>query len=114
MRTRGTRSRNTPPGRTTAFGLTSVSPTHSRPARRRKRNDGQAEPDGFRSRIPGTDLELRHHTLDDVKGVFTNLLNGAVSHVLEERFGYERLLIYQDGCVYLTERTPRNQQSTRT
>jgi len=59
---------------------------------------------GLEVAYPGTDLELRHHTLDDVKGVFTNLLNGAVSHVLEERFGYERLLIYQDGCVYLTER----------
>ncbi|WP_280518337.1 type I-D CRISPR-associated protein Cas10d/Csc3 [Halococcus dombrowskii] len=58
---------------------------------------------GLEVAYPGTDLELRHHTLDDVKGVFTNLLNGAVSHVLEERFRYERLLIYQDGCVYLTD-----------
>ncbi len=58
---------------------------------------------GLEVAYPGTDLELRHHTLDDVKGVFTNLLNGAVSHVLEERFGYERFLIYQDGCVYLTD-----------
>ncbi|WP_049904832.1 type I-D CRISPR-associated protein Cas10d/Csc3 [Natrialba asiatica] len=58
---------------------------------------------GLEVAYPGTDLELRHHTLDDVKGVFTNLLNGAVSHVLEERLGYERLLIYQDGCVYLTD-----------
>jgi len=41
-----------------------------------------------------------------VKGVFTNLLNGAVSHVLEEHFRYERLLIYQDGCVYLTDESP--------
>ena len=58
---------------------------------------------GLEVAYPGTDLELRHHTLDDVKGVFTNLLNGAVSHVLEERFRYERFLIYQDGCVYLTD-----------
>jgi CRISPR-associated protein Csc3 len=58
---------------------------------------------GLEVAYPGTDFKLRHHTLDDVKGVFTNLLNGAVSHVLEERFRYERLLIYQDGCVYLTD-----------
>ncbi|MFC7131433.1 type I-D CRISPR-associated protein Cas10d/Csc3 [Haloferax chudinovii] len=57
---------------------------------------------GLEVAYPGTDLELQHHTLDDVKGVFTNLLSGAVSNVLKERFGYERLLIYQDGCVYLT------------
>ena len=57
---------------------------------------------GLEVAYPGADLTLRHHTLDDVKGVFTNLLNGAVSHILEGRFGYERFLIYQDGCVYLT------------
>lgn len=50
---------------------------------------------------PRANLELRHHTLDDVKGVFTNLLNGVTSTVLQDR-GYELLLIYQDGCVYLT------------
>lgn len=57
---------------------------------------------GLEIAYPGADLKLQHHTLDDVKGMFTNLLNGAVSNVLEDRFGYERLLIYQDGCVYLT------------
>jgi len=50
---------------------------------------------------PETDLELRHHTLDDVKGVLTNLLNGAVDRTLSARAGYERLLVYQDGCVYV-------------
>lgn len=52
---------------------------------------------------PRANLELRHHTLDDVKGVFTNLLNGVTSTVLQERAGYELFLIYQDGCVYLTD-----------
>lgn len=51
---------------------------------------------------PETDLELRHHTLDDVKGMLTNLLNGAVDETLSARAGYEHLLVYQDGCVYLT------------
>lgn len=56
---------------------------------------------------PDVDLDLRTHVLDDVKGVFTNLLNGVVSRELEERSGYELLLIYQDGCVYLTEEGER-------
>ncbi|WP_306057008.1 type I-D CRISPR-associated protein Cas10d/Csc3 [Natronococcus wangiae] len=52
---------------------------------------------------PGVELELQSHTLDDVKGVFTNLLNGVVARELANRAGYELLLIYQDGCVYLTD-----------
>lgn len=52
---------------------------------------------------PGVDLDLRHHVLDDVKGVFTNLLNGIVARELNDRAGYELLLIYQDGCVYVTD-----------
>ncbi|GGN23497.1 type I-D CRISPR-associated protein Cas10d/Csc3 [Halarchaeum nitratireducens] len=52
---------------------------------------------------PDTDLELRQHTLDDVKGMLTNLLNGAVSEALGDRVSYEPLLVYQDGCVYLTD-----------
>ncbi|RLM41482.1 type I-D CRISPR-associated protein Cas10d/Csc3 [Haloarcula sp. Atlit-47R] len=52
---------------------------------------------------PGVDLELRHHVLDDVKGVFTNLLNGVAARELNDRAGYELLLIYQDGCVYVTD-----------
>lgn len=52
---------------------------------------------------PGSNLELRSHTLDDVKGVFTNLLNGVVSRELAEQAEYELLLIYQDGCVYVTD-----------
>lgn len=51
---------------------------------------------------PGSDLELRSHTLDDVKGIFTNLLNGVVARELADRADYELLLIYQDGCVYVT------------
>jgi CRISPR-associated protein Csc3 len=49
---------------------------------------------------PDSDVELRYHTLDDVKGVLTNLLNATVADNLEQK-GYERLLLYQDGCVYV-------------
>ena len=49
------------------------------------------------------EITLRSHTLDDIKGVFTNLLNSAVKDVLEEEFGHRLLAIYQDGCVYLVE-----------
>jgi CRISPR-associated protein Csc3 len=52
---------------------------------------------------PGTDLVLRTHVLDDVKGIFTNLLNGVVARELNARSGDELLLIYQDGCVYLAD-----------
>lgn len=55
---------------------------------------------------PGVDLDLRYHVLDDVKGVFTNLLNGIVARGMNDRAGYELLLIYQDGCVYVTESEP--------
>jgi len=51
---------------------------------------------------PGSDFDLRHHTLDDVKGVLTNLLNATVAEALEPE-GYERLLLYQDGCVYVVD-----------
>jgi CRISPR-associated protein Csc3 len=57
---------------------------------------------------PRADFELRCHVLDDVKGVFTNLINAATADLLETA-GYERLLVYQDGCVYLApgdEETP--------
>lgn len=56
---------------------------------------------GLAEAYPSTNLELRYHTLDDVKGVLTNVLNGVATRVLAERVGYELLLIYQDGCVYL-------------
>lgn len=48
------------------------------------------------------DLTLRYHALDDVKGVFTNLLNGVISKTLCEEYDYRLLAIYQDGCVYVT------------
>lgn len=49
---------------------------------------------------PGEDFEFRYHTLTDVKGILTNLVNESVAEALTER-GYEKLLLYQDGCVYL-------------
>lgn len=52
---------------------------------------------------PKVNLELRTHVLDDVKGIFTNLLNGVVTRELGEQAGYELLLIYQDGCVYVAD-----------
>ncbi len=57
--------------------------------------------DAVASAYPGADFELRRHVLDDVKGVLTNLVNASVSETLEA-YGYEKLLVYQDGCVYLT------------
>jgi CRISPR-associated protein Csc3 len=50
---------------------------------------------------PGKDFELRQHSLDDVKGLLTNLVNGAIGERLGDE-GYQQLLIYQDGCVYIT------------
>lgn len=58
---------------------------------------------GLAKAYPSTDLELRYHSLDDVKGVFTNILNGIISKVLTDRAGCELLLIYQDGCVYIAD-----------
>jgi CRISPR-associated protein Csc3 len=49
---------------------------------------------------PGENFELRRHVLDDVKGLLTNLLNKAIVEALAPD-GYEVLLVYQDGCVYL-------------
>lgn len=49
---------------------------------------------------PNEDFELRRHVLDDVKGILTNLVNGAIADHLGE-IDYQRLAIYQDGCVYL-------------
>jgi len=48
---------------------------------------------------PQADFVLRYHTLNDVKGILTNLVNKSAANVLTEQ-GYESLLIYQDGCVY--------------
>lgn len=55
----------------------------------------------FRDSFPGADMELTHHRTDHVSGIFTNLLNAAVSEYLQDEFGYTLLTIYQDGCVYV-------------
>jgi len=62
----------------------------------------------FEKCFPSADVELSYHRLDHVSGIFTNLLNAAISKNLEEKFGYTLLTIYQDGCVYLspTESSP--------
>ena len=49
---------------------------------------------------PNAVADLRRHSLTDVKGILTNLVNAAVAETLEQA-SYEQLLIYQDGCVYL-------------
>lgn len=49
---------------------------------------------------PGENFALGHHTLTEVKGLLTNLVNKAVADTVA-RQGYEKLLLYQDGCVYL-------------
>lgn len=57
--------------------------------------------DALTRAYPNASADLRRHGLDEVKGVLTNLVNAAVAETLNE-YGYEQLLIYQDGCVYLT------------
>jgi CRISPR-associated protein Csc3 len=52
------------------------------------------------SAYPGASFELRHHVLDDVKGVLTNFIHTAVSEHLRSQ-DFEPLLVYQEGCVYL-------------
>ncbi|PXF57954.1 MAG: type I-D CRISPR-associated protein Cas10d/Csc3 [Candidatus Methanogaster sp.] len=46
------------------------------------------------------DYELRHHNLDDVKGILTNFINKTIADYLKDK-GYKLLLIYDDGCVYI-------------
>jgi len=57
--------------------------------------------DAIIAAYPGADFDLRRHTLDDVKGILTNLVNAAVAETLNSD-GCELLLVYQDGCVYLS------------
>ncbi len=57
--------------------------------------------DTLTSAYPNASADLRYHVLSEVKGILTNLVNAAIAETLEAA-GYERLLIYQDGCVYLT------------
>ncbi|MGQ9558321.1 MAG: type I-D CRISPR-associated protein Cas10d/Csc3 [Desulfurispora sp.] len=42
-----------------------------------------------------------YHRLDDLKGLFTNLLHRAVSQVLEENYGLYPLLYFADSTLYL-------------
>lgn len=67
--------------------------------------------DLFRDAFPGASVKLANHRLDHVSGIFTNLLNGAVSEYLAEQYDYTVLTIYQDGCIYLApddEEAPTN------
>ena len=57
--------------------------------------------DAISRAYPNASADLRRHVLDEVTGVFTNLVNAAVAETLKQA-DYEQLLIYQDGCVYLT------------
>ena len=54
--------------------------------------------------------ELRHHRLDDVKGILTNFINKSVSKYLEEIHGYKLLLIYDDGCIYIAPKDAEHVQ----
>jgi CRISPR-associated protein Csc3 len=56
--------------------------------------------DAVQHAYPNAAADLRRHSLTEVKGILTNLVNAAVAETLEQ-VSYERLLIYQDGCVYL-------------
>lgn len=64
---------------------------------------------GLHRAYPGMQLGLRYHSLDDVKGVFTNLLNGVVSDVLHDHYGHRLLAIYQEGCVYVVDEEAANE-----
>ncbi|WP_420182803.1 type I-D CRISPR-associated protein Cas10d/Csc3 (plasmid) [Haloarcula sp. KBTZ06] len=57
--------------------------------------------DRFREAFPSGNVELAYHQTDHVSGIFTNLLNKAVSEYLQEEYNYHLLTMYQDGCVYL-------------
>ncbi|MDT3437968.1 type I-D CRISPR-associated protein Cas10d/Csc3 [Haloarcula sp. 1CSR25-25] len=57
--------------------------------------------DRFREAFPSGNVELAYHQTDHVSGIFTNLLNKAVSEYLQEEYNYQLLTMYQDGCVYL-------------
>jgi len=56
--------------------------------------------DAVQHAYPNATVNLRRHNLTEVKGILTNLVNAAIAETLEQS-SYERLLIYQDGCVYL-------------
>jgi len=56
----------------------------------------------FQECFPGSNVELAHHRVDHVSGIFTNLLNRAVADHLSDEYSYALLTIYQDGCVYLS------------
>ena len=56
--------------------------------------------DAVQRAYPNADADLRRHGLTHVQGILTNLVNAAVAETLEQA-SYERLLIYQDGCVYM-------------
>ena len=57
--------------------------------------------EAVRHAYPNAAADLRRHSLTEVKGILTNLVNAAVAETLEAA-SYEQLLIYQDGCVYMT------------
>ncbi|KZX49608.1 type I-D CRISPR-associated protein Cas10d/Csc3 [Haloarcula sp. K1] len=57
--------------------------------------------DRFREAFPSGSVELAYHQTDHVSGIFTNLLNKAVSEYLQEEYNHQLLTMYQDGCVYL-------------
>jgi CRISPR-associated protein Csc3 len=61
---------------------------------------GRSVTDAVQHAYPNAVADLRRHSLTDVKGILTNLVNAAVAETLEQA-SYEQLLIYQDGCVYL-------------
>ncbi len=56
--------------------------------------------DGFPQDSRESQLNLQYHRLDDVKGIFTGILNKSVVDVLQKQ-GLIMLMAYQDGCVYL-------------
>lgn len=56
--------------------------------------------EAIRAAYPGATFDLTRHVVDDVKGVLTNVLHAAVADTLHSK-GFERLLLYRRGCVYL-------------
>ncbi|MGB9929170.1 MAG: type I-D CRISPR-associated protein Cas10d/Csc3 [Methanosarcina sp.] len=56
--------------------------------------------DGFPQNSPEEQLNFQYHVLDDIKGIFSGIINKSVADVMESN-GLIILTAYQDGCIYL-------------
>lgn len=56
--------------------------------------------DGFPQNSPDEQLNLQYHQLDDLKGIFSGIINKSVADVMEKK-GLIMLTAFQDGCLYV-------------